>query len=97
MFVLYTMHSDSLTDVGTIRVFYLLTYLLTGTGAETSETGQQQRGGIPLIPPPKQPTLAAPLGGLAGLVPGPSSQAAGAKPKSKKVCLALFCTAVSDC
>jgi len=28
MFVLYTMHSDSLTDVGTIRVFYLLTYLL---------------------------------------------------------------------
>jgi len=46
---------------------------------------QQQPGNIPLLPPPKQPTLASCPGGP----PAQASQAAGVKPKSKKVCVLL--------
>jgi len=56
------------------------------TGAEATEIGQQQPANIPLIPPPKQPTIPASLTG----VPGQTSQAAAAKPKSKKVCMIQF-------
>jgi len=58
------------------------------TGAEPTEIGKQQPANIPLIPPPKQATIPASLTG----VPGQTSQAAAAKPKSKKVCMMHFQT-----
>jgi len=51
------------------------------SGADSSQAVHQQSANVPLLPPPKQPTLAS--------LAGQGSQAAAAKPKSKKVCVLL--------